>query len=264
VATIALHGPSTAQPNAYALALDARHSHLFVAPGMGAARGVSISRPSPRARLRRLTLAGDNVVVSAATGRAFAFDPTGVQVFATDSGRLLRRVSLGPTFSFAGAVADDPTGRIFVSALGVNADGVETSAGQVYVLDGHDGAILARVSVSRPGGLAVDARTGDVLVTDAGPHDVLGTYPGLGKVVLLDGRSGAVLAQIGVGVAPVAVAVDARTRHAFVVNYGGMMAVPDAWGWLPQWLRQRVPALAPLSAAGRIVPGSVSVLALPG
>jgi DNA-binding beta-propeller fold protein YncE len=263
VATITLNNPSNAQPNAYALALDARRSHLFAAPGMGAARGVSIPRPSPHIRLRRLTLAGDNVVVSAATGRAFAFDPTGVQVFATDSGRLLQHIDLGPTFSFAGAVTDDQTGRIFVSALSVNADGVETGTGQVYVLDGHDGTILARVGVRRPGGLAVDARTGDVLVADAGPHDVLGTYSGPGSVALMDGRSGAVRAQIGVGVAPVAVAVDARTRHAFVVNYGGMMAAPDAWGWLPRWLRRSVPALAPLSASARFVPGSVSMLALP-
>jgi DNA-binding beta-propeller fold protein YncE len=203
-------------------------------------------------------------VVSVATGRAFAFDPTGVQVFATDSGRLLRRVSLGPIFTFGGAVADDQTGRIFVSALGVGADGMETGAGQVYVLDGHDGAILARVSVIRPGGLAVDVRTGNVLVTDSGPHDVLGIYPGLGRVVLLDGRRGAVLAQVRVGVAPVAVAVDVRTRHAIVVNYGGMMAVRDTWVWLPDWLRQRMPAFAPLSASVRFVPGSVSLLALPG
>jgi DNA-binding beta-propeller fold protein YncE len=264
VAVIKLNSPYTAQPNAYALAIDARRGHLFVAPAMGAASGMRDPRKVYRARLRGLTMAGDNVVVSAATGRAFAFDRTGVQVFATDSGRLLRRVILDSTFTFVGAVANDQTGRIFVSATDVGADGLVSGAGQIYVLDGRNGTLLTRVNINRPGGLAVDARTGNVMVTDAGPHDVLGTYSGPGSVALLDGRSGAVLAHVQVGVDPVAVAVDASARHAFVVNYGGTMAVRDAWGWLPDWLRQRVPAFAPPSAAVRSVPGSVSVLALPG
>ena len=53
---------------------------------------------------------------------------------------------------------------------------------------------------------------------------------------------GALLRMVPVGVQPLAVAVDARTGQAFVVNYGGTVRQPPPWAgpWVPR-LRQWLP-----------------------
>jgi hypothetical protein len=84
---------------------------------------------------------------------------------------------------------------------------------------------------------------------------------GMGSVTELDGRSGAILRTIPVGVDPVALALDERTPRVFVITGGGTIAAhgPDAWSWVPAWLRHWLPFLPPGSGT-RTMPGTVTVL----
>lgn len=262
--TLALRSDFGQEPDTYTLAADTSRGRLFA----------SLAAPASAFRmfdlqhgvLPRAILVGRSsgeLVVDEQTGRVFIFGITGGEVRATATGRLVRRIALGPNLNVAGAVADQRTGRVFVSSISFGGNGAETNGGSVYVLDGRSGAVLHTTRVGRPGALAVDERTGHVLVTNAGPHDLNGTYEGTGSAAVLDGHSGALIETVPVGVGPLSVAIDGRSGRAFVVNYGGMVFVPDRWSWLPGWLRQRLPFFAAPASSTRAVSGSVSVIALP-
>src|SRR5437870_12693070 len=107
--------------------------------------------------------------------------------------------------------------------------------------------------------MAVEERSGHVFVTVVGPTDRNYIPTGSGRVVVLNGQVGTVLHAVTVGIGPGAVAVDEQTGHAFVVSSGGIVSVPDAWGWVPSWLRERVSFLLPPAAHSRSTSGSVSM-----
>ena len=128
------------------------------------------------------------------------------------------------------------------------------------MLDAHTGALLHTVSIPWPGGVAVDARTGRILVTSAGHLDRNGDPTGAGAISVLDGRSGALLRTIALGLAPGALTIDARTGHTLVVEGGGTVIVPDAWAWLPGQARHLLPFLPPPGQRTRVVPARVVAL----
>jgi len=110
--------------------------------------------------------------------------------------------------------------------------------------------------------MAVDERRRRVVVTSLGPTARVSgadTSTGPGTVSVLDADSGALLRTAGVGVNPMAVAVDGRTGHAFVVNMGGNVHLSDPWSWWPTWLPRPPFVPAPPSPV-TVVPGSVSML----
>lgn len=173
-------------------------------------------------------------------------------------------------------------------------------AGAVYVLDAHSGAIVHSIALDGP--MALDAAAGQLYVAGAGGVRVLGLAQGhvrrvipvngtvsalaldarrhrlfvlrtaevngkgvsasAGSVSVIDTRSGAVLRTLPAGVAPSAMAVDEGTGRAVIVNTGGQVSGPDLWGWLPHWLRSRLPFLPGSSSTTRTVPGSVTVIDL--
>ena len=131
----------------------------------------------------------------------------------------------------------------------------------VNILDARTGNVLSTTALAQgasvdglfTGAMAtvVDARMGRAIVANGDAN----------SVSVLDVRTGAVLRTIAVGVHPLDVAIDERTGHAFIVNYGGTVRAPAAWWerdvqrlhhWLP-WLPQPF-------ASTHLEPGSVSVL----
>jgi DNA-binding beta-propeller fold protein YncE len=117
-----------------------------------------------------------------------------------------------------------------------------------------------------PRAIAIDERRGRVFVVTAGDADpVRGCIPTEhGAVSVLDARTGSVLGIIPIGVAPTAIAVDERTRRAFVLNAGGAMRkrAADGWSWLPGWVRRRLPFIpaAPSGVRVQVAPASSMVL----
>lgn len=184
-----------------------------------------------------------------------------IDVFDTRSGAFLRSVAL-PSAPAAIAV-DEQDGRVFVTTLGAItlSTPVRFGLGAVVTLDARTGAVVRRSIVGiAPGPLIVDARHRHVLVVTVGTADSAGNPAGPGAVAVLDARSGVVQRTVAVGIAPGDIALDARAGRALVLNFGGTVAAPDPWSWLPQGLRRRAPFLPQSGARTRTLRGSVTVL----
>lgn len=250
-----------------AIIVDARMSHAFVITPANTSVSVLDTRTGQRVRTTTagtgpLTMAADSV-----TGRLFVSSATDgvVRVLDARTGRLLRSILVGrqpgmPVVSLRG-------GRVFVA---------DTGSDTVSVLDAHNGTLIRTVPVgANPDSIAVDDRSGRAYVVARGASDRAGNPASGGRVSVLDAHSGRVLRSVSVGINPNGIVVDEPAGRVFVVNGGGSMPLPDRWGWVPAWLRQRVPALASRqpsscliftpngpptpSASCRTEPGSVSV-----
>lgn len=151
---------------------------------------------------------------------------------------------------------DRRTGHLFVAGTSSATSG----DGRVWMIDAHSGALLRTITVDpNPSSIVLDERAGRVLVASRGVlHGYLPTGPG--SVSVIDARSGALLRAVPVGVGPGLMGVDERMGRAFVATYGGPAQVSDPWGWVPRWLRLRLPVPRPPASSTRMVPGSVSVL----
>ncbi len=199
--------------------VDEQGGHVFVASegrrkGFGNTLGagtLSMLDARTGALIRRVPL-GIHPVTAAVDGRTrrvFVVNggPIGraglgvgaVTVLNADTGGVLRTVMVGQG---AGAIAvDERTARVFVANEGSH---------DVSILDARTGTVLLTVGVGFPRDVAVDERAGRVVVANGAP----------GTVSLLDATSGVVLHTLDVGGDPDAVAVDARTRRAFVTGTG--------------------------------------------
>jgi len=156
---------------------------------------------------------------------------------------------------------DDRTGHVFVLAQPITSASVPIGRGRVTMLDVRSGTALRTVVVGvDPLDVVVDAARGRVLVLNHGTTLRGGPTLGDGSVSMLDARTGAVRATIPVGADPLALAVDDRTGHVIVVNGQTTVRTPEAWTWLPPWVRQQLPFLPRPGARLRTVPGRVRLL----
>ncbi len=226
-------------------------------------------------------------------GRLFVATGSGtVYVVDTASGRLMNTLQLtgfaAPgRFGLPGfapiplaLLADDRTGRLIV--LGYNGatmvdarNGAVTGSFNVGNMGGTGAntspAFLGATSLATPG-VAVDPRTGQLLVTSQGPSHAVSlpgssvpvqVFDGPGSVDVLDGRNGALIRALPAGLTPGAIAVDERGGRAFVLDEGGAVMASDPWAWLPGWLRGRVPFLPPANPPPRVVPPGIDIVDLP-
>ncbi len=227
-------------------AVSARAGRVFVAGDAG----VSVLDARTGQVIRTVSIGAARfapMAVDEATARVFIATPTGVITLDAYSGRIIHTV---PVRDPGGMVIDTRHGRAFV-----------TLGNGVGVLDARSGVLSRTVAIgAHPSVAAIDERSGHVFVVDRGTMDANGNLTGPGSIGVLDARSGAVLRAITVGVYPGPMAVDERTEHIFVVNDGGPVRVSDPWGWVPPWLRRRLPLLPPPPSSTRTVPGSVNMI----
>ena len=250
--------------------MDVEGGHVFITNGDGHVALLDTRSGAIRGTVRVTAgPAGPDMMtltVSRRTARVFVADPVGGTVTMLDAhkGVHLRTVAVG--IYPATLAVDERTGRVFVG---------NRRSHTVSMLDARTGAMVRTVAVGTvPMDLTVDPRTGQVLVTTSGPMDVvpagpsvyLGTPTGDGRVVVVDGHSGAILRTILVGVLPVTTAVDARIDRAFVLNSnagpsGGPVATMRVrnGSWL-QSLKRLLPWLPITRSQPHPSHGSVTVL----
>ncbi|MCQ4160517.1 YncE family protein [Roseomonas sp. GC11] len=163
-----------------------------------------------------------DVVVDAVAGKAYAsatFKPE-VVVFDTRAPEVAGRIEIatrqrGATFSAASLSLDAAAGRLYV---------VSNSTSEVAVIDTRAGRVEKVFPV--PGargtiGVAHDPQTGRIFVAAQGSDNL----------VVLDGASGAVLADTPVGAGALNVVFDPQRRRAYVASRGaGTVTVLDADG----------------------------------
>lgn len=202
------------------------------------------------------------IAIDEQTGRAFVADSGGntVSVLDTHSGNVLRTVTVGHTPS---AIAvDSRTARVFVADyndFGVSILDARTGAALAListsfypsslVVDERAGRVLVGYGGNSGGSgpTVLDARTGNyrgsinagwpttgLALDERSDHAWVSADGGANSVVTVtDLRSGAILHTVPVGLAPFfaepsGLAVDQRTRHAFLVNsYEGTVCMID-------------------------------------
>lgn len=247
-----------------ALAVDGRDGRVLVANR--GSRSVTLLDARSGAVLRTLTVGAVpcTVAVDEHMGRAFVANAGDGTVSLLDLRRdtLLRTVPVGGLAT--NVAVDESDGRAVVAGIAGACGQVGSAAGHVSVLDARSGALIRAVDRGA-GPLAVDTRSGHVVVTVPAATDRAGTPTGSGHVDVLNARTGDVVRTFSIGVAPVAVAVDTRTGRTIVVNAGGAVRVyvlwarlGDLWQGAPPPLRRWLPWLP--HRALITIPGSVSVL----
>jgi len=225
------------------LASDRRTGHTFVATGKDILMGDAHAGRAVRTILRGVDPLSEPgaAVVDEVTSRIFVADYARAQVNVIDTrtGALVGTIAVG---AHPLRLSVDPrTARVFVLNQGyVNGADRPTGAGSVSMLDARTGAVLRTVPLDvNATAMTVDERRGRVLASTAGVTSAPENAPiHPGKVFVLDARSGTIQHVLPVGVAPYAIAEDARTGQAFVVNNrgnGGSYNPPSQWylQWLP-------------------------------
>ncbi len=189
---------------------------------------ISTASPSAGLIIRTVQLHGipDAIAIDARLGRAFiaVTNPSppghaGIVVFATQSGLVSRQITLdAPPY----ALAVDTRGDIVFVA----------TAHRMVALDARTGMTIWTIALPalvNPA-LAVDDGASRVVVTGSVPETPLDASS-RGMIVVLDAGRGVRLPAVALRGSPSAVAVDARTGHAFVsvdqVNGNGYVAVVD-------------------------------------
>ena len=180
---------------------------------------------------RRLLLASAGASVVAAslgvTVRGPGLGPRSPQRAVAPAGPLLRTV--GVAAHPIALVDDAPTGRVFVFSRTTAESDTTSGESRITVLDAGSGRVVHIFSLGHRAFVpttygaplaAVDPRTGRVFVPTSRQLGSDGVPEGPGTVTVLDGRSGALLRTLPVGHAPLAVALDGRTRRVFVDNNG--------------------------------------------
>jgi len=117
-------------------------------------------------------------------------------------------------------LADTQTGRAFVAtdASGTGTNGSNAS-GHVLVFDIASGALLHTVTVGYlPHVLTLDTHQDVVYVGSEGAATTTGGSASFGSVAALNARDGHVLRTMVVDPHPMAVGVDGRSKHLFVVS----------------------------------------------
>lgn len=132
------------------------------------------------------------------------------------------------------AALDAGAGRVLVVNLSAADNSVslfiadESAAGTLHVLDSGTGRALRAVPVGPyPIGVAVDERTGRVVIAALGAMDAAGNATGPGRVSILAAADGRVLRAAPVGLGAEIVVVNERTGRAFVLSAGGPVPVPS-------------------------------------
>lgn len=211
------------------LAVDERTHHVFlstvhtVAMLDGRTGAVLHTfRPSPSSQDAHLSLV---TPLSTRLGRVFVTnevsgdDPTTtrntVSVLDTRTGRGVATLPGG--LGYGGVAVDETRGRAYL------ADG-----DRVAVLDARTGQVLRRIGAGggTPSALAVDARTGHLLVASRGPVDAGGIPRGKGHLSIISPDSGAVLQTYTTGYAPGDIVLLPGTGHVFIINAGATRGGP--------------------------------------
>jgi len=154
------------------LAVDAGRNRVYV----GGPHTVSVLDARNGQMLQRIDIGGNvnGLTVDPRSGQVYVTGDTTLRVVDGRDGHILRAIPFAGTTGTAGAtgaVAVDPArGRVFVTqAAPIDDNGVAAGAGWVNVLDARSGALLRRIAVGvNPTAVAVDARSGRVVVVNAG------------------------------------------------------------------------------------------------
>ena len=200
----------SAGPAPHAMALDEAAGRVYI----NTATALLVLDAANGACLRVAPLGGASpgpIAVDGRTHLVFAARDTSVVAFAGASGARLATV---PAAAPVTSLLADPAGD---RVLGI-------SDAELLVLNGRTGALLRRAPLPHPRGTQVHAAAlwsaGTVYVTE--PR----------AIAVLDVASGALRRTLPLAAAPLYLAVDARTRHLFAIEFPPYGTTPGTYAFL--------------------------------
>lgn len=211
------------------LGVSARASHLFAARATTYTASVRMLDLHSGAVLRTVPIDPNPVavLVQEQVGRVYVAStgvgignahgcsvPNSVSILDTRSGLLLRRIHL--TTGVNSIAVDERTGR----AILTSDNHCFMGPFSIGVLDVTSGRLPRTIPIAlRPTRVVVDEATGRAFVLAATPNP-FGPAPNIGRVFVLDVRTGALIRSIPLGSPPTDIAVDERTGRVFVAVGG--------------------------------------------
>jgi DNA-binding beta-propeller fold protein YncE len=139
---------------------------------------------------------------------------------------------------------DERTGRVYAALGGPGIPSASVTTSQIAVLDGWTGRVLRRIKVAdNPTVVAVNSRTGHILVASVGAVNSSSQPTGFGVLSVLNGASGALLRRVSIGIFPADMAIDPVARRLLVDNEtvdlndfstgfsGALTTSPPETGW---------------------------------
>jgi len=189
-------------------------------------------------------------LVDGRTGRVVVASLGAVSVLDARSGALVRTTFSTQTIAHYPVAIDGRSGLIDVA--GFNGRTVDT-------FDGTSGRFRRSIPVpGDPEAIAVDDATGRALVVVGHQRASSGgLVAGATALCVLDGTTGRLRRVLPLGMSTRArLYLDGPAHRALVLLDGGPhVPQPDPWGWVPAWLRARLPFVPAPPPPAQIVPG---------
>jgi len=232
------------------IAIDARvHRAYASVPDTGAVTTID----PQRARVLRTVQVGVDAatpLVDKRTGRVVVASLGAVSVLDARSGALVRMTFSTRTIAHYPVAVDERSGLIDVAGF---------NGRTVDAFDGASGRFRRGTPVpGDPEAIAVDDATGRVLVV-VGHQGASSGGPVAGATALcaLDGATGRLRRVLPLGASTGArLYLDVPAHRALVLLDGApRVPRPDPWGWVPAWLRARLPFVPPPPPPTRTIPG---------
>jgi DNA-binding beta-propeller fold protein YncE len=247
------------------VAVSEATGRVFVVNGGDGTVSVLVPMAARTLRTVRVPAAGDGSaeVVDERLARVFVSGMGSLSVLDGHDGTLLTTVRLNLGTSHAGHAGARPASP----KAGPTFMAVDERAGRCYVLepglltivDAMSARILRQITVDPyANAVAIDTRSGHVLLLSPGQIDTVGAPGVAGRVDVLDPRSGGLVQSYTLEISPVALAVDVRANHVVIVGNALPARTSDRWAWLPEGLRRWLPFaaqrnLSPQPQLGRVL-----------
>ena len=228
-----------------ALALDDRTARVFVAshrdigsePQVGAGSVTMLDvRTGHVLRTTRVGQYPFQMAVDANASHVFVLNtggyqgPASVSILDARTGRMLHTVPIAPTPS--SLAIDARTGQLAVTYQNGSMDWLDPWNGRT---------LLHATGSTQPLLLGTDTQTDRTFTTTFSDGRVL---PASSNIQVRATHTGRILRAIAVSGAVGPMAIDTKRHRAFVAVAGCTEPVHDALGWLPAWLRGRLPWLS--------------------
>jgi len=183
----------------------------------------------------------DKIAVDRRAGRVVLADEGSTTIRLLDERTAVVRATAQVAARPVDVAVDDRTGHAFVISVGGIVTMVDTRTGRAHGLALAGGFF---------GHVVVDSVRGRAFV------DTEDAATQAGGVAVFDTHTGSLLRTIPLDVTPRFMGIDEQSGR--VVVAGDLQTVPDPWGWVPRWMRQRtswIPAAptVPAHAGGVVV-----------
>lgn len=203
-----------------ALAISERTARVFVAHQVNDTISVLDALSGTLLRTTRVGKSPMGIAIDEQTSRVFVSNQASHSVSMLDAatGAVVTTVLMSGGWP-SSPLVDSPVGRVFVATQAIDTRGNPIGPSTLHVLDARSGAERTTFILSRNAGpVAVDERTGRVIIVQTPPTQPNGRGSLNGSVSLLDPRTGRIVHSTNIGTDIGTVVIDELRQHILVTS----------------------------------------------